>query len=60
VNGRGHSVVVLARGHILAMEQGKAVYIGGRTGAWGVPWSSSPWMPTQVNVPADASERQMG
>ena len=27
---------------------------------YGVPWSSSPWMPTQVNVPADAKERQKG
>lgn len=27
-NGRGHSVVVLARGDVLAMEHGKAVHRG--------------------------------
>ena len=33
MHGRGHSVVVLARGHVLVMEHGKAVYSGGRAGA---------------------------
>ena len=60
LNGRGHSVVVLARGDVLVMGHGKAVNTGEGPEPGGYPGCSSHRMRTQVNVPVDASEKQMG